>query len=126
MSSLGMLAIVGIAAFILTCLFRLGPAYLDDRFVSGALKSMGTSEPDLAALSNGEIRSKLVKAFNLNNIRGEVTKHIEIKRGDGKVLVNINYEKRIHMFMNIDVVLTFANQLDSSRPGECCKPSASE
>lgn len=121
MSTLGMLLTIGVAAFFLTCAFRLGPAYLDNRFIVGALETLGESASELNSMSNREIQRKLSQIFQLNNVRGEVTKEVEIDRGDGKVIVSVNYEQRIHMFLNIDVILTFNNELDSSRPDACCK-----
>jgi hypothetical protein len=121
LSSLGWLFVISVAGFALLCGFKLGPVYLDNNFVRGALQSLA-KEGEIGSMSNGEIRSKLSKLFTINNIRGEVTKKVKIERKKDRVLVNINYEERIPLIYNIDVVLTFENQLDSSRPGECCNP----
>lgn len=121
LSSLGWLFVISIGGFALLCGFKLGPVYLDNTFVRGALQSL-SKEEDLMGMNNGTIRGKLSKLFAVNNIRGEVTKKVKIERKKDRVLVNINYEERIPLIYNIDVVLTFENQLDSSRPGECCNP----
>ena len=121
LSSLGWLFVISVAGFALLCGFKLGPVYLDNSFVRGALQSLA-KEGEVGSMSNGEIRSKLSKLFTINNIRGEVTKKVKVERKKDRVLVNINYEERIPLIYNIDVVLTFENQLDSSRPGECCSP----
>ncbi len=122
LSSLGWLMAIAAVGFVLTCSFKMGPVYLDNRFVIGALQSLADSESELKQLSNGAIRAKLSKMFQINNIRGDVTKQVKIVREQNRVLVNIDYETRVKLFYNIDVVMTFNNQLDSSRPGECCKP----
>lgn len=120
LSSLGMLFTLAAVGFLLTCAFKMGPAYLDNRFIVGALQSMADSESDIAALSNGEIRSQLGKTFTVNNIRNINLNDVKVERKNSKVLININYEVRMPLFYNIDVVMTFANHLDSSRPGDCC------
>ncbi len=122
LSSWGWLMTITAVGFVLTCGFKMGPVYLDNSFVVGALKSLGNSESDLKQLSNGVIRSKLSKMFAINNIRGDVTKQVKIVREKNRVLINIDYETRVPLFYNVDVVMTFNNQLDSSRPGECCTP----
>lgn len=121
LSSLGWLFVISVAGFALLCGFKLGPVYLDNNFVRGALQSLA-KEGEVGSMSNGEIRSKLSKLFTINNIRGDVTKKVKVERKKDRVLVSINYEERIPLIYNIDVVLTFENQLDSSRPGECCSP----
>jgi Domain of unknown function (DUF4845) len=122
LSTLGWLMTIAVFGFVLMCGFKMGPVYLDNSFVVGALKSLAESESDLKQLSNRDIRTKLNKMFAINNIRGDVTKQVKIVREQNRVLVNINYEKRVPLFYNVDVVMTFNNQLDSSRPGECCTP----
>jgi Domain of unknown function (DUF4845) len=122
LSSWGWLLTITAVGFVLTCSFKMGPVYLDNSFVVGALKSLADSESDLKQLSNGVIRSKLNKMFAINNIRGDVTKQVKVVREKNRVLVNIDYETRVKLFYNVDVVMTFNNQLDSSRPGECCTP----
>ncbi len=122
LSTLGWLLMIAAAGFVLTCSFKMGPVYLDNSFVVGALRSLAESESDLKQLSNDAIRKKLRKMFQINNIRGDVTKQVKIVREQNRVLVNIDYETRLNLFYNVDVVMTFNNQLDSSRPGECCTP----
>ncbi len=122
LSTLGWLMAIAVFGFVLMCGFKMGPVYLDNGFVVGALKSLADSESDLNQLSNSAIRKKLNSMFMINNIRGDVTKQVKIVREKNRVLVNINYEKRVPLFYNVDVVMTFNNQLDSSRPGECCTP----
>ncbi len=122
MSSLGLLLMLAAVGFVVTCLFKMAPSYLDNRFIVGTLQSLADSEDDLAALSNGQIRSQLSKTFVVNNVRNININDVQIERMQSKVLVNIDYEVRVPLFYNVDVVMTFENQLDSSRPGECCSP----
>ena len=124
LSSPTWLLIICIAAFFLTCFFKVGPVYLDARFVTGALKSFGKSTPNLSSLNNREIRSGLDKYFSLNNVRDVSAKDLVIDRGDGRVLLKLDYEKRVHLFINLDVVATFNNHLDSKTPDQCCKPAS--
>lgn len=124
MSSLGLLFVLLIGAFALTCFFKLGPVYLDNWHISGALKSMGEQHAtNLHQMSKDNIRSELSKFYTINNIRGEAAKALEVKRQKEYTLVIVAYEVRVPMFANIDVVLSFNNVLDSRNPDECCTPS---
>ena len=115
------LIIVLMFGFFLTCGFKILPAYFDNRFIVAALKSVGESDPPLHERSASEIKSALQSTLTLNNIRGDVLKNIEVVRDKGKVFVNIDYEVRQNLFSNLDVVMVFENQLDSSRPDLCCE-----
>lgn len=127
MGALGLLCILLIASFILTCFFKLGPVYLDNWHISGALKSMGEQhENDLHQLTKSNIRSELSKFYTINNIRGEAAKALEVERRKDYTLVIVAYEVRVPMFANIDAVISFNNVLDSRNPKQCCSPSEAE
>lgn len=124
MSSLGWLITILVGGFVLTCALKLGPVYGDNFLIRDALKSIATlrnsqSDPEL---TESDIRGHLNNYFTINGIRDVPRSAISIQRKADSMLVDINYERRIPLLYNIDVVLTFSNQFDSRRPGECCKP----
>lgn len=122
LSSLGWLSILMIAGFIMLCVSRMAPAYMDDRYIQESLRSLSPEASKIEELSNTAIRGKVSKFFMVNNIRSQSASDVEIDRkGDG-VLVMMNYEVRVPIFYNIDVVMTFNNVWDSKRPYDCCKP----
>lgn len=123
-SSLWLLFVLATAGFLLLCFFRLGPAYLENHQVKGALKQLGQNHPNsLAEMSNGAIRQELSRYYTINNIRGEPARALEIERQRERILIKVAYEVRVPMFSNIDAVMSFNNVLDSSQPDKCCKPS---
>lgn len=125
LSSLGWLVVILVAGFFLTCALKLGPVYGDNFLVRDALKSL-TSLPkgnqSFSELTDSDIRNQLNNYFTINGIRDVPRNAVSIERKSDSVLVNINYERRVPLFYNIDVVMTFKNQFDSRRPSECCKP----
>jgi len=121
LSYLGWLILLSVCGFFLLLTFRLGPVYLDDRFVSETLKTLG-QDPAFPGMTVGEIRSKMGKTFTINNIRGKAVQAVKVKKTSKKTLVSIEYEERIPVLANADVVLSFNHVLDSTKPDECCKP----
>lgn len=125
LSSVGWLSVLLAAGFLLTCAFKMVPAYADNVFVKDALKSLREFEDTdrgYAGMTDREIRSRLSSYYQMNNVRGEPTKHLDIERKNDRVLVNVDYEIRVPLFYNVDVVMAFQNQFDTARPEECCKP----
>ena len=120
LKTLLMLLVLG---FFLMCGFKIGPAYLDNRFVEAALKSAGDNEPPLHKMSIREARNKIDKLLAMNNVRGKPSEMVEIEPDKDRIYVNIDYDVRMNMFYNLDVIISFKNQLDSARPDLCCTPT---
>lgn len=116
-----LLFILVMCGFLLTCFFKLGPAYLDNAYIVDALKKLAENHPDdLSELSRSTIKSELDKYYIVNNVRGEASKALEVERFKEKILISVSYEVRTPLLANIDVVTKFNNVLDSSQPEECC------
>ena len=109
-SALFTLFLVG---FFLTLTFKLGPHYLDNKIVQGAIDQVGQS--DINGKSDSEIRRKIANFFTINNIRDIDVRKVIVTRDDSGTRINLDYEKRIEMFGNVDVVLKFSNQFDSAK-----------
>lgn len=125
---LGMLQfalVIAIAGFFLLFAFKVIPLYAENRYVESALRSLENSGEKLEQMTDAEISKKLNNFYMINNVRSEgPTKNIKVVRESEKVVVTIDYETRVPFFWNIDLVLRFQNHLDSTRPGQCCKPPA--
>ncbi len=121
MGSIAWLVVIAIAGFALLCFFKIGPPYLDDRFVSGMLKTLAENNPGLGQMSKGEVKSAINKYLTVNSIRGDTAKSFKIVRTQEGILINSNYEVRVNLVGNIDVVLSFKHQLDSQNPDACCE-----
>ena len=125
---LGMLQwalVLAIAGFFLLFAFKVIPLYAENRYVESALRSFETGGEKIEEMTDGEITKKLNNFYMINNVRSEgPTKNIKIERESEKALVTVDYETRVPLFWNIDLVLSFQNHLDSTRPGQCCKPAS--
>ena len=125
---LGMLQwalVIGVAGFFLLFAFKVIPLYAENRYVESALRSLEAGGEKLDQMTDAEITKKLNNFYMINNVRSEgPTKNIKIERESEKAVVTVDYETRVPLFYNIDLVLRFQNHLDSTRPGQCCKPPA--
>lgn len=119
------LVVIIVVAVIGKFAFTVVPIYSENMYVQTALKSLDGGVEKLENMSDAEIKKKLANFYLINNVRSEgPTKNIKIEREADKVVVTINYEAREEYLMNIDLVMSFQNYLDSTRPGQCCKPPA--
>ena len=112
MTTTSALFTVFLVGFFLTITFKLVPHYLDNRIIQGAIDQVGQS--DINGKSNSQIRRKIADFFAINNIRDIDVRTVVIDREDAEIRISLNYEKRIEMFGNVDVVLRFSNQYGSA------------
>jgi hypothetical protein len=112
MTTTSALFTVFLVGFFLTITFKLVPHYLDNRIIQGAIDQVGQS--DINGKSNSQIRRKIADFFTINNIRDIDVRKVVIDREDAEIRISLNYEKRIEMFGNVDVVLKFSSQYGSA------------
>ena len=124
LSLLGWLIVICIFGFAIMVASKLGPYYLDNRYVVEVLKTLG-EDPNFPKMTTNEIKRQLGKTFQINNVRGKPTDSVKIVKNSGGTLVSIQYEERIDFLHNIDVVLDFHSVLDSNKPDQCCTPDPS-
>ena len=115
----GWLFAIALGSFALMCGFKLIPLYMDNMIIVGSLKSLG-DKPGLREMSRSDIRKQLNREFDLNGVRGEPVKSVKIDRIKDRLVVNMDYEVRVPLGANIDLVVWFKNQLDTANPAECC------
>lgn len=126
-SPIGWLLVILVGGFFLLVAFKVTPPYFDNMYIADALRTLpelGGGEYGYDNVTKTQVTSHLQKYFAVNNVRGEVVKNIEVTRDKRNLIVDINYEVRVPFAYNVDVVMTFKNQFDSSRPDECCKPKS--
>jgi hypothetical protein len=96
-------------------------------YITDALRTLTELENGEYGYDNvtkNQVNSHLQKYFSVNNVRGDVGKNIEVTRNKRNLIVDLNYEVRVPFAYNVEVVMTFKNQFDSSHPDECCKPKS--
>jgi hypothetical protein len=129
MSMPALVALLAVAGFVMLCAFKIVPLYAENRYIVSALKSLATTEQELVAMSNAQIRQKLNNFYMVNNVRSDAAQHLEIERSPRGVVVKVDYEARARLFDDAPlvgtmyVVVDFKNHLDSTRIRECCKPA---
>jgi len=87
------------------------PLYMDNSTISGAIKPLA-QDRSLADASYDEIVTLIRKRLSINNVRWVKPEDIEFVEEDNFTQVRIDYEKRIKMVSNIDLVVTFENHVN--------------
>jgi len=119
---LSLLLVLAVAGFFLLCAFKIVPLYAENRYVVAGLKDLVEPGTRLEEMSTVEIKKKMNNFYTINNVRSPGPQNIVVDRDAKKVVVKIDYETRVNLFRNIDVIASFTNHLDSTNPGQCCTP----
>ena len=107
-SVLQMLCYTIAGGFIIMAAFRLAPAYVDDFTVRSVLSALDERD-SIHKASPKEVEGWIGKGFQVNGIRDVPASAIQVRRKGGFLVADVNYERRIDLFGNIDVVLSFEN-----------------
>ncbi len=106
LTTLGLLVAILVIGFAVMLGMKTSPFYLDDYAVAKVLKSLD-NRSGIAEASRSEVKEWVHKGLNTNRIdlsRDELK--ITRDRKDG-VIIDINYERRVHLMYNIDLILSF-------------------
>lgn len=93
--------------FIVICLIKLAPVYVDHWTIREAFTSVQEEiRPDKA--TKKEIHAMLDRRFTVNRIEQITTKDIQVVREKTRLLVKAPYEVRVPLLLNVDAVIKFA------------------
>jgi hypothetical protein len=120
LTAISMLLMLVIAAFLMLFAFKVVPVYAENYYITAGLKTLAEDNPDLAKMKTSEIKKAMSRYYTINNVRSDGAQQLEVIRKSRSLQVVNEYESRVTLLANIDLVLSFKNVLDSTRPDECC------
>ena len=100
-----LMVLVGVSCLGLV-LTKMVPHYADDSTIASVLESL-ENRPGIAEASLRQVRNYVQIGFDTNNIRDFDMDAIEVFSEEGFTQVQINYEKRVNIYGNVDVVMSF-------------------
>lgn len=110
MSIWGMLVIAIMVGFYVLCAVKLIPVYTEYLSVKEILTKVAR-EHQPGTTTTGQMRRRLDNLFNTNQIYGLKPSEVEIYRKGGKTFIDGNYEGRVTIAGQLDIVLRFDDLL---------------
>ncbi len=107
-SFLSLLTFLLIAGVFVTVAFKLVPAYTDHQTLNSIMQST-QSDQQLLSRNKREIIRGINKKMSINNMKLPEG-YLKITQDKGDVLLDIAYEVRIPIFLNVDAVVSFKEQ----------------
>lgn len=113
MTAIGWLIVLALIGFFVLLALRMIPSYLEFFTVTSALESL-QNEPGMANQTPQDIRKMLGKRFDINDVKSITAKDVAIQKQGGAYLVGVDYEVRMPVIGNVDVVMSFAKEIEVS------------
>ncbi len=89
---------------------KLAPLYLDHNTMGNIIDRLA-QERGMVKKGNGELTAIIRKRFKLNNIRTfDLKRNMTIKRPENRVVITLDYEVRVPLISNVDLVASFDKQ----------------
>ena len=108
MTYLGMLIMLIVIAFFAIVMIKVAPLYLEHFKVQSSLDSLAQESKDGQPLSSPqEIEKHLFNRLGVNDVQHVTRKDIKITREGRKTVVVVDYEARVTLFDNLDLVAHF-------------------
>ena len=110
-TAIGWMIILGLIGFFVFLTLKMMPSYLDYFKVVSALESVEKK----TASSPMEIRKHIERQFDVSFVHAITPKQIKIKNAGRVFNVTAKYDDRVHLFANIDVVMSYDTQVQVLR-----------
>ncbi|WP_422137848.1 DUF4845 domain-containing protein [Endozoicomonas sp. ALC020] len=106
LSTLGWLVAILVGGFMIMLTLKVTPVYLDDYAIKKVLTSLDT-KPGIKEAGVQQVREWLNKGLSTNRVQLAREESNVLRNKGQSVAVEINYERRVHLVHNADLVLTF-------------------
>ena len=96
------------SVFVILVGFKLLPVYMDNFSVKSVLSALD-DRSEIRQARPKEVKIWISKGFQVNSIRDIPISAITVRQEGAFLVADVNYERRVDLISNIDVVLTFEN-----------------
>jgi hypothetical protein len=108
---LGTICILIVFASIVSLALKIGPHYIEYRTIQSIIGQLPQAE--MNTMARAEVFDAIQKRLPLNSIYDvQVKDIIQFDRGPEATTIALAYERREHLFLNIDVVIKFDKQYE--------------
>lgn len=109
------LIILMVAGVFLTVGFKLYTPYMDHWTIKSVIESVTTDKEELQK-PVANIKRDIERRFVINQVELPEKDSLQIKIEEGMVYFDLNYERRVPMFYNVDAVVVFKEHFEVVKP----------
>ncbi len=106
MTAISMAMILALIGFVAIIFVKLIPVYLENFKITTALTAL-EDDPRAQGAGKAVIREILLKKLDIDDVHKVSAKDIVIEKTKEGLAVTIKHETRVHMFGNVDALVTY-------------------
>jgi hypothetical protein len=111
MTAYALLLVLLVGGFFALCTVKIAPHYVDFMQLKKAMAAL-SSEPNAKDMTVREVNKSLQTKLTMNRMQHVGMDSFTVQETDDGLVVNLAYEIQEHLFANIDVLLTFEEQVE--------------
>jgi hypothetical protein len=109
-SKLGIATMLLLITVFFTVGLKVGPLYVDHNLITGICQEL-IDNGEATDMTVTEIRNRVSNSLRINNVTGFDLSAIRKRMENNAPIINIDYERRVELFANLDVVAKFSTEL---------------
>ena len=113
-TGIGWLTILGLIAFFALLTLRMVPSYLEYYKIASALEKL-TKETGMDEVNPAAIRKSLYRQLDIGYVTAIEARDVSVKPSGAYYNVRAEYDDRVHLFGNVDVVMSFDKTVKVAR-----------
>lgn len=111
MGMLGMLLVILFGGLTITCAVKMLPFYVENWNIKSILGDLEEQFAGNPGVKKEDIAEKFSKRLYIDMVEQISMDDVIVKKEKGAYVVTANYEKRVNLFGNVDVVMVFDNNV---------------
>jgi hypothetical protein len=111
MTLTGWMTVVALILFFALLGMKIGPIYLENLTVKDVVESL-KDEPLITKRSAIEVKKMIMKRLDINGVYDLKSDHVTVKKSPGIMKVDITYTVQKKMVGNIDILVSFSDQIE--------------
>ncbi len=111
MTAIGWLIILAMVAFFVLIGLRLFPIYIEKFSVVSSIESL-KNEAQVTRKTNSEIKSLILKRFQINDVKNATRKNITISKRGGVLTASVKYEVKTKLFGDLSLIAEFDESVE--------------
>jgi len=112
MTAIGWLIVLGLIGFFTLLTLKMAPSYMEYYKIVSTLDSL---EQESGIVGPEDIRRLLDRRFNISYVETIKARDVKITSASSGFNVTAKYESRVHLFANVDVIMSFYKQVKVHR-----------
>ncbi|NNC55662.1 MAG: DUF4845 domain-containing protein [Pseudomonadales bacterium] len=109
MGMLGMLVVILAGGVAITCAVKMVPFYIENWNIKSILGDVKEQFDGIPTVKKADIVDKINKRLYIDMVEVISPKEVSVRKEKTGYVVSANYEKRVNLFGNVDVVMVFDN-----------------